>query len=96
MTTYADYQAQIAALKKEADTARQNEIAKAKAQIKGIMDEYGLTIADLSNSVKSKRNEARVPIAAQFRDPVSGAEWSGRGRSPLWMAGKDKEQFRIN
>ncbi|WP_371875712.1 H-NS family nucleoid-associated regulatory protein [Duganella dendranthematis] len=26
---------------------------------------------------------------------MSGAEWSGRGRAPLWLAGKDKEAFRI-
>lgn len=95
MTTYADYKAQIAALKKEADAARQNEIAKAKTQIKDIMNEYGLTIADLSKGAKSGVAVARVPVAAQFRDPVSGAEWSGRGRAPLWLAGKDKEAFRI-
>nr|WP_229263393.1 H-NS histone family protein [Duganella dendranthematis] len=69
MTSYADYKAQIAALQKEADAARQNEIANAKAQIKSIMDEYGLTIADLSKGAKSGVAAARVPGAPQFRGP---------------------------
>jgi DNA-binding protein H-NS len=29
------------------------------------------------------------------RDPATGTEGTGRGRAPLWLAGKDKEQFLI-
>lgn len=35
------------------------------------------------------------PVAPKYRDPGSGATWSGRGRVPLWMAGQDREKFAI-
>ena len=35
------------------------------------------------------------PVAPKYRDPETGATWSGRGRTPRWMAGKDPAQFTI-
>jgi DNA-binding protein H-NS len=35
------------------------------------------------------------PVAPKYRDPVSGATWSGRGRAPLWMADQDRDKFLI-
>lgn len=40
------------------------------------------------------------PVAPKYRDPFSGATWSGRGREPRWMAhlirqGAKREDFRI-
>lgn len=95
MTTYADYQAQIAALQEQAEAARRNEVAGAKAKIKEILDTYGLTINDLSGTGKSKSGAPRAAVPAKYRDPATGSEWTGRGRAPLWLAGKDKEQFLI-
>lgn len=39
-------------------------------------------------------------VAPKYRDPVSGATWTGRGRSPKWVTealaqGKSKESFAI-
>lgn len=34
-------------------------------------------------------------LEPKYKDPVSGKTWAGRGRLPRFMAGKDKEQFRI-
>jgi DNA-binding protein H-NS len=34
-------------------------------------------------------------VAAKYRDPNSGQTWTGRGRSPKWLEGKDKKQFLI-
>lgn len=95
MTTFADYQAQIAALQEKAEAARRGEVTAAKAKIKEIMDTYGLTINDLSGAGKSRSSSPRAAVPAKFRDPTTGAEWTGRGRAPLWLAGKDKEQFLI-
>lgn len=95
MTTYADYQAQIAALQEQAEAARRNEVTSAKAKIREIMVAYGLTINDLSGAGKSKNSSPRAAVPAKYRDPATGSEWTGRGRAPLWLAGKDKEQFLI-
>ncbi len=40
------------------------------------------------------------PLAGQkvppkYRDPATGQTWTGRGKPPLWIAGKDRLQFLI-
>ncbi|MGK8200712.1 H-NS histone family protein [Burkholderia cepacia] len=34
-------------------------------------------------------------VAPKYWDPKTGQTWSGRGRTPHWLAGKDREQYRI-
>lgn len=34
-------------------------------------------------------------IEPKYRDPETGKTWAGRGRTPKFMQGKDKEAFRI-
>lgn len=41
-------------------------------------------------------NYRRGPQPALYRDPKTGATWSGRGRAPAWIAGaKDRTGFLI-
>ncbi|MBR5950393.1 MAG: H-NS histone family protein [Actinomycetaceae bacterium] len=53
-----------------------------------------------NNSIQSKQlsdsSHAQSKVAAKYRDPVTGQTWSGRGRTPLWLVGKDKGQFLIS
>jgi DNA-binding protein H-NS len=93
VSSYSQIQAQIAELQKQAEAARSNEISAAKAQIAELMKVHGLTLADLTG--KSKPAKATHPVAAKYKDPVSGATWTGRGRAPLWLNGQDKEKFLI-
>lgn len=95
MTSYAEYVEQIAKLQSLADAARQEEIAGALQQIKSLMQQYGITINDLNSHRKSKSPNLKGTVAAQYRNPESGATWTGRGRAPRWLDGKNKEQFRI-
>jgi DNA-binding protein H-NS len=95
MSSYQELQAQIAELQKQAEAARSSEIAAAKAKIAEIMKEYGLTISDLGASSKTKPTKVREPVAIKYRDPVSGDTWTGRGRSPRWLDGKDKADFLV-
>ena len=34
-------------------------------------------------------------VAAKFRDPETGKTWSGRGREPTWIKGKNREEFKV-
>jgi DNA-binding protein H-NS len=44
-----------------------------------------------------RQAQPKVEQAARYRDPKSGATWSGRGRAPLWIAGaKDRNKFLID
>ncbi|CAD6561356.1 H-NS family nucleoid-associated regulatory protein [Paraburkholderia sabiae] len=41
-------------------------------------------------------NYVKGPQAPKYRDPKSGATWSGRGPAPAWLAGaKDRSKFLI-
>ncbi|EDS82163.1 H-NS histone family protein [Burkholderia pseudomallei S13] len=35
------------------------------------------------------------PTVPKYRDPKTGATWSGRGREPGWIKGKKRERFLI-
>lgn len=95
MTTYAEYQTQIAELQKLAEIARRNEITAAKDQIAKIMRENGLTAADLDGKAGKAAKPVKEPLPAVYRDPVSGDTWGGLGRCPAWISGKDRTQFLI-
>jgi len=34
-------------------------------------------------------------VAQKYRDEKSGATWTGRGRAPAWIAGKNRDDFLI-
>lgn len=95
MTSYAEYVEQIAKLQSLAEAARQDEITGALQQIKSLMQQYGISIDDLSSKSTAKATKAKGMVAAQFKNRETGETWSGRGRAPRWLDGKDKEQFRI-
>jgi len=94
MSTYAEIQAQIAELENKAKAARAAELAGAKAQIAEIMATHGLTLDDL-RGVRGKATKARQPVPAKYRNRDTGETWTGRGREPLWLAGKNRDDFLI-
>lgn len=95
MSTYQDYQKQIAELHAKAETARRKEIAEAKAQIQAIMNEYGLSVADLGGTSKQATKAPRKPVEIKYKDDATGKTWTGRGREPKWLEGKDKQKYRV-
>lgn len=96
MPTFKEYQEQIAKLQTLAEEARQGEIAEARRRVRELMSEHNLSIADFSASGKVQKSAAPKKIVApKYRDPKSGATWTGRGREPLWLKGKSKEKFLI-
>jgi len=94
MTKYKELQQKIAELQRAAEEARVQEIGGAIEQIKSLMQEYGITVEDLDKSPRKKSAKAGKGANIQFQD-ASGNTWSGRGRMPSWLHGKDKEQFRV-
>src|SRR6478672_8514187 len=47
-----------------------------------------------AQSGKARRRTGGT-VAAKFRNPESGQTWSGRGREPVWIKGKDRKEFKI-
>lgn len=95
MSSYQEYQAKIAELQALAAEARKNELTSAKEKIAKIMQEYGLTLADLAPAAKTKESKPRAEVPVKYRDDATGQTWTGRGRAPKWLEGKDKNDFLV-
>ncbi|MCR4471147.1 H-NS histone family protein [Burkholderia sp. SCN-KJ] len=89
--TYQQVKAELEALQQEAEALRQQEVAAVVAEIRGKVSEYGLTEQDIFG----RKRAAQTPIAPKYRDPKTGATWSGRGKPPAWIAGKNRNRFLI-
>jgi DNA-binding protein H-NS len=60
------------------------------------MESYDLKIFDIEAALgKGRGRKAASPVSAKFKDPGTGAVWSGRGRAPLWLNGKNKDDSLI-
>ncbi|WP_425428790.1 H-NS family nucleoid-associated regulatory protein [Caballeronia novacaledonica] len=57
------------------------------------MREYGISLNELMGRKPGAQPDEP---SAKYRDPVSGLTWSGRGRTPGWIAGKDRNEFLID
>ena len=96
MPTYQEYQEQIAKLQTLAEQARQDELVDARRKVRELMDAYNLSPSDLAESnKKTTQVEKKGTVQAKYRDPESGTTWTGRGRAPRWLNGRDKEEFLI-
>lgn len=97
MSQYADLKAQIAKLQAQAEEARRTEIDNVVADIRQKIAEYGLSAQDLGFAVAARRGRPpkKAPLPAKYQDPKSGNTWSGRGKPPKWIAGKNRDRFLI-
>ena len=89
------------ALEREIEQTRKQERADAIAQVRSLMAEHGLTLADLSLKAAAKASAASgTKVAPKFRDKATGQTWSGRGLQPNWLkaalaAGAKLDDFRV-
>lgn len=93
MTTYREFQAELEKLHREAEQARRSEQRDALEKIRALIIEYQLLPSDLGFATPARRKDAAATV--KYRDPSTGATWSGRGRSPRWLEGKDRSQFLV-
>lgn len=94
MATYKDLLAQKAKLEEQLEAARVAELTAVIQQVRQIVVEYELTAEDLGLAAKAKKRKGGA-VAPKYQDPKSGATWTGRGRAPAWIAGKNFERFLI-
>jgi DNA-binding protein H-NS len=93
MASFKEIQAQIEQLQQQAAAQRENELTGAIQRIRDLMQECGITVDDLQP--KGKKGAVKKSGIVKFRNSQTGDTWSGRGRMPHWLAGQDKEQFRV-
>lgn len=93
MATIAELKTQKAAIERQIEEAVRAERKTAIANVRAIIDEFGLTSDDVFG--KKRTGKSKGLVAAKYRNPSTGATWSGRGRAPKWLEGKKKEDFAV-
>ncbi len=88
MPTLSELLAQKAALEQQIAETQRAERSAAIAQVRTLMAQYGLTLADIgggSRAAAAPRASGSAKVPAKYRDPATGATWSGRGLQPRWL-----------
>lgn len=93
--SYSDVKAQIDALQAEAEALRAEEVQAVIADIRTKVAEYGITEQDIFGRRRSAKGHNTAPVAPKYRDPKTGATWTGRGRAPAWIVNKNRDRYLI-
>jgi DNA-binding protein H-NS len=93
MTTYRELQAELARLHQESERVRIGEKGKALERIRALIAEYRILPHELGFTAVQSHGQSNVP--PKYRDPKTGATWTGRGSEPVWIRGKDRVRFEI-
>ena len=95
--SYKELLQQREALELAISQARQNEISAAVAKVRELVAEFGLTVQDVfpGRASKGGASKAVSKVAAKYRDPATGQTWTGRGKAPKWIEGRDRTPFII-
>lgn len=93
MSSYKALLQQREQLEQQIQEARKAELSDAVAKVRALVTEYDLTQEDVFPSRKQKAT--RQTVDPKYRDPATGATWTGRGKAPKWIDGKDRTQYEI-
>ncbi|WP_342234349.1 H-NS histone family protein [Ralstonia sp. OTU4908] len=97
MATYKELVAQKATLEAQIAEAQAKERDSALAQIHRIMEDAGLTVEDIVGRRRRGSSSTKGSVVPpKYRDPKTGTTWSGRGRMPAWLVGKQLNRFLID
>lgn len=100
MSDLSELLAQKAALEQQIIEAQRAQRAQAIAQVKALMAEHGLTLADLGTRAAAAPRKSSPKVAPKYRHPQTGEAWSGRGLQPNWLkaalaAGGRLDDFKV-
>jgi DNA-binding protein H-NS len=112
MATLEQIQTRLKKLQAQADAIIAKRAQGALDQIRELMIKHGLTTRDIEARAKARRERARLGLAngktksagatkgklpPKYRDPKTGATWSGHARPPAWIKNvKDRSRFLID
>jgi DNA-binding protein H-NS len=95
---YEEIQSKIEELKAQAEIVKREEKQQAIDMARAMIQSFGITAKDLGLDKSPKAKSGPKPgnkVAAKYRDPQSGATWSGRGKTPNWVNGADRSVYAI-
>ena len=90
MSTYRELLEQKSALDQQIAIARKAEAKQALDAVHSLIAEFGFTAQQVFPWTPAAKK-----VEAKYRDPKTGQTWSGRGRAPKWIEGKNREEFVV-
>ena len=94
MSQYKELLKQREELEAQIAQARKAELETAIAKVRQLVLDYSLTERDIFGGVRTSTAKGTT-VAPKYKDPATGATWTGRGKPPRWIADKDRTQFLI-
>lgn len=65
-------------------------------QIVKVTKDFGVTVEELVDALGGLKVKRKgVKAKAKYHNPETGVSWSGRGKEPVWLRGKNREDYRI-
>lgn len=97
---YLELQQQIQGLQAKADQLLAEGRRQAIEDVQQLIQAYTLRPEELGfaaapRTAPTTRRDRQPKGAPRFRDPASGATWTGAGKPPNWIAGKSYDDFLI-
>jgi len=96
------------------EEAAEQKKKQAVAQVVALMKKLGVSLEDMTGARPrrtraakggakkraAKKGATRKPVAPKYRNAKTGETWSGRGRTPRWLAaleaqGKSRDDYRV-
>ncbi|ENO91791.1 H-NS family nucleoid-associated regulatory protein [Thauera mechernichensis] len=91
MTSLQELLAQKEALEQQIAQIKKAERADALQNARSLIGTFDLTVDELFGKQKSSVKA----VAVKYRNPETGETWTGRGRAPRWLEGKNREDFAV-
>ncbi|WP_321884053.1 H-NS histone family protein [Burkholderia cepacia] len=90
MKKFREYIKSISYIEKKVNEERDLYREHVLLEVRYAIDAFDLTHEELfPRDKKSRKAEAR------YINPETGVTWSGRGREPHWIRGKDRRQYEL-
>lgn len=105
MATLESINARIAKLQAQAESLVSKKSTVVLEKIRELMEKHGIGVSDIEAHVGKRRGRKPGAVAAtkkgasvaKYRDPKSGATWTGHGRAPAWIANaRDRSRFLVD
>lgn len=93
--SYKELLAQREALENQIRKARAEELEEVLRKIGVVIKEFDLAPVDIFPLEKRGSKVKRATVAPKYRNPSTGATWTGRGKPPAWIAGQNRDLFLI-
>jgi DNA-binding protein H-NS len=93
MMVYESYMEKKALLEDQLSRERVIIATAVLAEIRQCIQEFGFTQSDLFPDESKGATRKR---RAKYFNPETGETWSGVGKEPRWLRGKDRDQFALD